>query len=231
MKQEFELIQSSIGKSLLVWLGGLPLVTAVAIGGPFWLLAGASKNLQLAWIGVIFPGGIYLLYRLGKAVSAVPTRVTVAADRLTIYKLRSSEETQVPFTQLAAYRASRLNGAQVLRLTLKDDRKLQVRINSQLYSGQDFDGMVVAFEAAVGHFQQGAGPAAAVRQERTFFEKPVSTLLLVLFTAFLVWAGWVVTTGPRPVTGNVFVCLGSYLTYLVSWYTARGRRNQPDGQG
>lgn len=228
MKQEFELVQSNTGRLLLMWLGGLVLVTAVAIWGSVQLLAGAGKNIQFAWLGLVMVGGVYVLHRSAKAVGAVPTRVTVAPDRLTIYQPQSSEETQVLFSQIAAYRAWNYNGAHALRLTLKDERKLQLRINSQLHSDQDFGGMVAAFEAAIAHFQQESGPATLVRRERNFFEKPISTLLLVLLTAFLVGVVYVLVTKHLPVKGSLFVGLGSYITYLASWYAARERRNQAE---
>jgi membrane protein implicated in regulation of membrane protease activity len=231
MEQDFELIQSNTTRLLLVWVGGFALVIAVAIMGIKLLGAGASKNLQLAWFMVVLLGGMYLLYRVGKAVSAVPTRVSVRSAQLTIVKPKSGEEIHVPFAHLTAYRASSFNGAEALRLTLKDASKLEVKVNSRLYDNQDFSGMVAAFETAVDHFQQAAGPASAVRRERNFFEKPISTLVLVVFTAGLVWAGWVVATGTRPVKGNHFMVLSSYIAYLVSWHAARERRNQGDEQG
>lgn len=152
-------------------------------------MAGASQDLQLAWFGVVVLGGMCLLYRLRKAVRAVPTGMSMAADRLTIYEPQSGEETQVLFAEIAAYRASRFNGTEALRLTLKDERTLDVKINSRLYGGQDFGGLVAAFEAAVGHFQQAASPAATVQREQNFFEKPILTLVLALLTACLAWAG------------------------------------------
>jgi hypothetical protein len=230
MKQEYELIQSNTGKLLLVWFGGFALVMVMAIKTSDWLLVDASKNLHLAWFMVVILGGMFLLYRIGKAVSAVPMLVTVAQDHLTIAKPKSGEETRVPFAQIVAYRASSFNGAETLRLTLKDERKLQVKINSRLYEGQDFSGMVAAFEAAVGNFQQLAGPAVVVRRERNFFEKPLSTLLLGLLTAGLAWAVWAIVSKALPVKGNMFALLSSYLAYFAAWYAARERRNQPAAQ-
>lgn len=229
MPQDFELVQTNTGKLLLVWVGGFAVVLAVAIKGNDLLLTGASKNLHLTWFLGVVLGGLYGLYRLGKAVSAVPTVVRVAPDRLTIFTPHSGEETQVPFADLAAYRASSYNGAEALRLTLHDARRLHVKINSRLYDGQDFGGMVAAFETAVGRFRADAGPAVAVRRERSFFEKPVSTVVWAVFTAFLVGTGWVIVTGPHPVKGSLFMALGSYLSYSAAWYSARARRNQPDG--
>lgn len=223
-------MQSSTGTLLGMWFGRFAVVLAVAIAGRAWLLAGASQNLQLAWFGVVVLGGMCLLYRLGKAVSAVPTGVSVAADRLTIYEPQSGEETQVLSAEIAAYRASRFNGAGALRLTLKDGRTLHVKINSRLYGGQNFGGLVAAFEAAVGHFQQAANPAAVVRRGHNFFEKPISTLVLALFTACLAWARWVQVTGPNPVKANLFMVVSSYIAYFASWHAARERRAQWDDQ-
>jgi hypothetical protein len=231
MNQDFELIQSNTSKLLLVWLGGIALVIAVAIMGLKLLGTGASQNLELAWLMVSLLGGVYLLYRVGKVVSAVPTRVSVRSAQLTIVNLKSGEEIHVPFAHLMAYRASSFNGAEALRLTLKDASKLEIKVSSRLYDGQDFSGMVAAFETAVTHFQQAAGPASAVRRERNFFEKPISTLVLVVFTAGLVWAGWVVATGVRPVKGNHFMVVSSYIAYLVAWHAARERRQQGDEPG
>ncbi|GAB3650363.1 hypothetical protein GCM10027594_25610 [Hymenobacter agri] len=227
MKQEFELIKTNVARLLLVWVVGLVVVLTVAVKG-LDLLEATSKNGRMVWFFVVVGGGFYLLYRIGKAVSGVPLVVVVAPDRLTIMP-QTSEETQVLFSEIMAYRASSFNGAEELRLTLKDASKLKINVSSRLYDNKDFDGMVQAFETAVGMHQTQLGQPAAVVRERTFFEKPISTIVLVLFTAGMVWAVWMIATSPRPVRGSTFSALGSYLVYVGAWWAARERRNEKQG--
>ncbi|MDO7846295.1 hypothetical protein Q5H92_08010 [Hymenobacter sp. M29] len=176
------------------------------------------------YIGVV-GAGLVGLYRACKAAGAIPTRVTVGPDRVVVLKIRASEEVQVPYAQVAAYRAQSFNGSEELRLTLKDGSRYKVSVNSQLYGEQPFGAMVAAFEAALGAHPQPAGAAHPVVREPTFFEKPISTVVLVAFTALLVWAAWMILTNDRQVRGGSLIgALGGYAAYVASWLAARERR-------
>lgn len=225
MKQEFELTQTNSLRLLAVLFGGLAVLLLVAIGGGKLLNVEANGTLEKVWCIGFVGAGLVGLYRACKAAGAVPTLVTIGPDRLLVLKTRASEEVQVSYSQIAAYRASSFNGNEELRLTLKDGSRQKVVINSRLYGEQPFGAMVAAFEAALGAYPQPAGLEHAVVREPTFFEKPISTFMLVAFTAFLVWAAWILLTDDRPVRGGSLIgALGGYAVYVAAWLAARKRR-------
>lgn len=226
MKQEFELTQTNSLKLVALFLAGLAAMFLIAFQGGKLLKAAQHDTLEKVWYIGVLGVGLVALYRGCKAVGAVPTLVTVGPDRLLVLKTQTSEETQVPYAEIASYRAMSFNNRDELRLTLKDGSRCKVAVSSQLYGEQPFAAMVVAFEQAIGTYQPPDGAAQAVVRERTFFEKPISTFVLVALTAFLVFAVWVVLTSDRPARlGGQIGALSAYAAYVAAWLAARERRN------
>ena len=219
-------MQTNTPKLVLVMAGSLAVLLLVAFKGGDLLGIAPGSTLEKAWLLGTLGIGLVLLYRGVKAAGALPTLVTVAPDQLLIAKPRTGEETQVPYAQLASYRASSFNGNDELRLTLADGRRVKVAVSTQLYGEQPFGEMVAAFEAAIGAHPRPAGAAQPVVRERSFFEKPISTYLLVVFTAFLAGAVWLLVTNDRPARGGSLIgVIGSYVAYIAAWLAARERRN------
>ena len=226
MRQGFELIQTNTTKLLLVMFGSLAVLLLVAFKGGDLLGIAAGSTLEKAWLLGTLGVGVVLLYRSVKAAGALPTLVTVTPDQLLLLKTQTGEETQVSYAQLAAYRASSFNGNEELRLTLADGSRVKVAVSTQLYGEQPFGEMVAAFEAAVGAYPRPADAAQPVVRERSFFEKPVSTYLLVVFTVFLAATVWLLITSDRSVRGGSLIgAVGSYMAYVAAWLAARERRN------
>jgi hypothetical protein len=225
MKQEFELTQTNTLQLALVLFGGLAGLLLLTFKGAGLLGIAADSTLEKAWYIGTAGVGLVLLFRACKAVGAVPTLVTIAPDRLLILKTRTGEEVQVPYTQIAAYRAQTFNGNDELRLTLHDGRRHKVVANTQLYGDQPFGAMVAAFEAALAAHPRPADAAQAVVREPTFFEKPLSTVVLVALTAFLAWAAWMILVHDRAMkAGSLIGALGGYAAYVAAWLAARERR-------
>lgn len=179
----------------------------------------------MAWPFVVISGGLYLLFRFGKKLVAIPTHVTLASDSLTILNQQNGKESRIPFDQIALYRAANLNGNGELRLTLRDGSKQAVRANSRLYGEQDFDEMVRTFEAGMTKHHPLAGQDGGVIRETTFFEKSISMVLMVLLTAALAWLTWDIMTSDQPFKASVVIAYSTYSGFAASWYASReGRR-------
>jgi hypothetical protein len=84
--------------------------------------------------------------------------------------------------------------------------------------------MVAAFESQLTQ-QQATGTFAEIRREKSFFEKSISTWLLVVISALLGWLTFDLLTGThvkRP--GSLFMVYSNYLVYLGAWLAASARR-------
>ena len=87
--------------------------------------------------------------------------------------------------------------------------------------------MVEEFELAMAEYAQ-VGQQQPVRRERTFFEKPLSTLVMVVFTGAMVFILWHLITTDKPVRGSAFTSLGAYIAYAAAWLAGTKRRNEKD---
>ena len=223
MEKQFELVMPNQGRVMLIWFGGIVLLLALALGG--MSLLSFDKNLTTGWMVVALLGGIYGLFRLTKTVGSEAKCVTLNADRLVVLNRRTGVEQHVPFTAIASYRFLAFNGAEELRLKLKDDSKVKIGISTQLHSEQDLTELVREFEAALGQHQQDQ-PSPASLREKTFFEKPMSTVLLGLMAVPLAVMTWFIILDPSTVKGSTFMGYSGFIAYLVAWYAARERRRQ-----
>jgi len=208
------------------------LTTAILLGS-FALLGACgwaisqveNKALLLAIVAVILGGGGYLGWRAYKRAAVVPARLTITPTQLLIEDLRPAPRLSraLPLADIAAYRYSNYNDVRELRLSLTAAPVLKLRSTGMMAPAGDFEGMLATFEQAISALPNPAGLAS--RREKSFFEKPVSTYLLVVFTLVLAGAGWLLVTSNRPLKGNMLGVLGSYLAYLAAWRAAAGRRN------
>ena len=224
-EKQFFLQLSNRYKALALVLGiGMPVIIGCdqAVELVVALLR-MSKGAQMAFYLAVVGGGFYGVYRVVKHLSAVPTVVTVGTNRLTIMNQKTKQQRELPFEVIAAYRAVDFNGMADLRLKLIDGQKLTLHANSYLHSEQNFAGMVKAFEQAVRR-QQGRKGTTIVR-ERTLFEKPLSTFLLVPFAALMVWVSWNQHAHHRHVSVSLYSLWGIFSAYVVAWFSGRAQRN------
>ena len=97
---------------------------------------------------------------------------------------------------------------------------------------QDFEHRLAAFADVATPLPAGEHATSAelgrrARREKSFFEKPVSTVGLLVFSATLAFTIKQVATGALPMRGNFVLIGGSYLSYLAAWLAAAKQRKQP----
>lgn len=222
-KQEFEIIQASPLKFFVVSMCGVGALLTIALLGSR-LLPAHSKTFDSAWALFVITGGLFLLFRYGKQVIAVPTRITVTPESLSILNHKTGRETTILLDQVAAYRPYLHNGSGELRLTLRDGRKETIRASNTLYGGQNLDGIIQAFEGEVA--QLPAVQASGAVREPSFMEKPVATVLMVLLTAGLIWLTCAIISSDQPFKASALIAYSTYFTFGAQWYAARKRRQQ-----
>lgn len=224
MKQEFEIIQVSPLKLFAVLMCGVGVLLTIALLGSNMLPA-HGKTVDSLWALSVIIIGLFLLFRYGKKLIAVPTRVTVTPESVSVLNHKTGRETNIPFDQVAAYRPYTYNGNGELRLTLRDGRKETIRASNTRDGRQNLNGIIQAFEEQVAQ-QPPAVQASGMVREPTFMEKPAATVLMALLTAGLVWLTWAIATSDQPFKASALVAYSTYFTFAIQWYAARKRRQQ-----
>ena len=204
------------------WLPALGIVGLLALALPGILL---KDNIlvvlyELVVLGV---GGYYgwLAYR---RYAFVEVLIKLMPDRLLVLDEQQYQEiAAVPHAAMTAYKYSHFDGRQELRITRRDAPPLYLRVNGKLVEPGDFTGLVQAFEAKLASYPTDSG----VKREKTFFEKPISTWLLLVLTLGLLAAGGLLITRPLPARWGRLVGLPAYyLLYIALWWAARARRRE-----
>jgi hypothetical protein len=191
---------------------------------------------------------IYAFARLVKKVGIEPSQVIITGDDLQVVNTRTGEHKLAQFKDVVSYRYQSYRGGKELRLKLKDTQHLRLSANSE-----NFDPMVREFELALSVYQHreieapaqvnaidafdSSGPVASNRsspmsvtpssvslRETPFFEKPVATVLLVLYGGVLAVFTGIVAIGDKPVPGGLFTGYAGFLTYGGAWHAARAKR-------
>lgn len=197
------------------------------LGLSIWALmqAGAMVGglLALAIVG----GGGYAGWRAYQRAAVVPLQLTITPTELHLEDLRPVPRWSqtVRLGDITTYRYYNVNNTEELRLNRAGMSPLKLRSAGILADGSNLAALVAAFEQAIEAVPQPAG--LGVRRERTFFEKPISTYLLGLFTLLFAALAWEIVSGALPVRGSLFTALGSYVTYVAAWRLAAARRNAP----
>ena len=227
LEKQFLLQLSNRYKALALLIGiGVPVVFGFVQSGELLVSQlGLGKAGRMVFLLALICAGVYGVYRVVKRLSAVPTLVIVGTDRLTIVNQKSTQQRELPFETIAAYRAVDFNSMADLRLTLTDGQRLTLHANGYLHSQQDFGGMVRAFEQAVRQQQRHKrADILTIVREKTLFEKPLSTYLLVPFIAVMVWTTWDQHVHHRHVSSSLYSAWGIFSAYVAAWLTSRERR-------
>ncbi|MGI4871975.1 MAG: hypothetical protein ACRYFX_12455 [Janthinobacterium lividum] len=191
----------------------------------------AGIQLEPAWLKVvaivgIVGGGGYAGWQAYKRAAIVPAVVTITPTELRVEDLRPEPRLSqtVRLADVTTYLYSSYNNTKELRLNRADAPPLRLR-STGLAKTNGFAPLLAAFEQAIGATPNPTGVAA--RREKSFFEKPISTYLLVVFTLVVAGAFFAVFTSKGRVHGNVFGGIGAYVAYVVAWRAAAVRRNAP----
>lgn len=218
-------------------LGGFALLTA-GFGVMLGLRDFNTDAAFIAGMAIIFGLG-YAGYRAYKKAVIVPSLVSVMATEISVRDLRQNcVILTVKYEDIVSYRYLSFGGAEEFRMTMHNTHRLFVKAKAQLSEVGDFAGMVQDFEHKLSLFADVATPLPAgehttsgepgrrAKREKSFFEKPVSTVGLLVFTAILAFTIKQVATGALPMRGNFVMIGGSYLTYLAAWLAAAKQRKQ-----
>jgi hypothetical protein len=220
-----QLFDPARGASLtIIPLIGSFALLGVAFGG---LATGLLTGPWLAgaYMVAILGGGGWLGYRAYKKLVIVSVRVLLSDTAIQVVD-ENRELLAIPYETISAYRYQSFNDAEELRIILKNDERLKIRSNSKLTKVGDFAGMVAAFETQLTQ-QQAAGTIAPVTRQKSFFEKKISTWLLVVLTVLIGALTFDLLTGTHTKRlGSLFVVYGNYLIYLGAWLAASTRRKE-----
>ncbi|HEY9807331.1 MAG TPA: hypothetical protein V6D04_12230 [Candidatus Obscuribacterales bacterium] len=217
MEKQFELMLPKTWRLLALGFSGLGLIFAGSIRLLDWLEL--SKGADITAFVLLILGGGYGLWRLLQRIGGDPTLVTIGHDKLVVLNRRSGDERRIDFADIASYRFMAFNAAEELRLTLQDGSRMKLATNTNLYSSQNFMGMVQAFEVALEQYQQHAGRVAATLREKTFFEKPIGKLFSLLHAVGIaVISGQILSKGQSwayVIMGVVMLALSGFMLWLV----------------
>ncbi|GAA3922846.1 hypothetical protein [Hymenobacter algoricola] len=208
--------------SLGVLLGG-----TLLFAGSIWLLPYGlhnSKVFLVAWGLIWLALGCFLIRKL----AVKPVFMLLNADSLSIQASGSPSKQQIKLDQVASYLYEDFSNNQRFRLRLQSGEKVVLRHNDVLCPDDDIQALAREFERLVGQQNFGAevGAGWPIRREKTFFEKPAATVVLVVFSVAVAFILWSIIHDGRPVRGGLFTAIGGYVAYLAAWWAAAGRRNQ-----
>lgn len=184
-----------------------------------------NNNWQTAAGLITLLGGGFIAYRLLKWWVRYDVVVVLRADNITVQQLSDGKEITIPFASLVSYRHESSNGGQQLYLKLTDGHKVKLSANDIFGKIGDFGALVHAIEQATTNRRNET--AAVIIREPGFFEKPISTVMLVAVTALYALLISKIARDDLPIQGNIITGLGVYITYLGAWLAASKRRNQP----
>ena len=221
MEKQFTLRLHNPTKSTLGFLLALPTV--------FGATAFVSRQFSLkpgpdVWAVVVLVVGGVTAYFFIKWWAGYSVLASVDEQHICVRYLKSGEMTRIPFPELLSYRRESVGQRQELRFKLVDGRRVRLAVNELLGKTGDFPDFSRAVKQAIEKYD--TAQSAAILREFTFFERPISTIVLVLVTGLIPWLIWKIVYDHKPVSGSVISAFGSYLAYLSAWLAATKRRNQ-----
>ena len=212
------------GQLVALLVLGILALTGLSI----WAILAIDNNWLLALaLVVIIGGGGYLGWRAYKRAAVVPAIVTLTPTELRVEDLRPEPRLShtLRLADITTYRYSNYNNTEELRLNRADAPPLRLRSTGALGSSSVLGSLLAAFEQAMRAAPDPTG--VATRREKSFFEKTISTYLLVVFTLALAAMLLAVFAAEQPIRGNWIVFISSYVAYVVAWRAAAARRNAP----
>lgn len=147
MEQQFDVILTNSRKLLLVFVGGL-LVLVVASISVLSAAGGHRSDVVKGAFVLAFLAGIGGVVWLAKKLSTEPTRITVGAEKISVLHRKSGREQHVHYDNISAHRYQGFNGAEQLRVTLRDGRPVRLATNPRFHGGQDLLSPARALDAA-----------------------------------------------------------------------------------
>ncbi|HEX8507375.1 MAG TPA: hypothetical protein VF630_18570, partial [Hymenobacter sp.] len=203
MKSRYELSLYNPARSIpgfiLAFAAVATLTTIVANYAPTknWALAGGLIALLAGGLGA---------YRLLRWWAKYEVVVFVKEDQIAVQYIAEEREKIILFSELASYRYESFNGREVLCLKLRDGSKVKMVANDVFGKVGDFSGLSQAVGRAVDGYR--GDEASVIVREPSFFEKPISTIMLVVVTALYVALICKIVWDDLPISGNMITGVG-----------------------
>lgn len=225
METQFKLALVNPAKSMLglcvafTAVFGLVAVTTSHIDNSNWAIPAAIITLLSSG---------FIAYKLLEWWVKYEVVVLVKTDRIVVQYVADGTETTILFTKLASYWCQFSNGWQQLHLKPIKGRKLKLSANDWFGKTGDFGGMVHAVAQATAGCRNENGTAITYVPNflATFFEKPISTIVLVAVTLPYAFSMWKIVRGDLPFQDNMKTGTYLYIIYLAIWLATLKRRNQ-----
>lgn len=223
MRKQFQLRLCNY--MLYGWLGFIGMMASIALAGFILTIGNVPRgSWQFITLLLIAGSGFYCVYRLLKEVAVYDTLVTVESDQLTISFLSDKKSVVVVFAEVISYRDEFLRDGRELRFRLHSGKKVKLATNSFLGPTGDYDGLLQAVQGAITEFN--VTRPVVISREKSFFEKPFATILLLAASLALVLAAGDMIIKHKPLKGNFISAIGALLSYASIWYAARARQRQ-----
>lgn len=220
MNKYFSFIMPNQDLARQLGVAFLLIILIAGVGGAV-LLAGYSWVIATIWFGVVLMGSLSAIKPIMRKHGSERVQITITDHALRVLNQKSGVEKQVPFGKVVAYRFTKMETGQELCLTLDGKQRLRLSINTEFHKNQDLSGLVRAVKGALGRHQREQGLPKVDLRKKTFFERPVATVLLVVLAVGMVWMTGMLIFSDKPAKGSTFLAYGGFFSYAGAWLSAR----------
>ncbi|GAB3572890.1 hypothetical protein GCM10027345_04820 [Hymenobacter daeguensis] len=175
---------------------------------------------------LIFFGGLYGIIQLGKKICVYEAQIFITDKKITIRRC-NEWPVSIGYNDISSYRYQVFNGGYELRIRLLNGDVQKLNTGGELVSAADtaaFAAMAAAFESVVSEYQQLQGKYIPVLREKTFFEKPIATVLLVVYAVVVVTAICLMVIRHKFMP-NALGSFGLFIAFVAAWRAARRQRH------
>ena len=177
------------------------------------------------WGGIILFGGMYSLFRLGKIWCTYTAQIVLAGEGILVYDSMGVEN--ILYNNIASYRYEAFNGGHTLRIRLLNGESRKFNSGGQFVTDDEtavFVDMARAFELAVSNYQQQQSLSSSILREKTFFEKPIATVFLIICSLLVLASIMLMVIKHKFVAGSFISSLGLFISFVAGWYNARKKK-------
>lgn len=223
MRKQFELRLCNY--TLFAWLSLIGIMASIVLAVVAVDIGSVPKgNWQFVILLVVGGSGFYGVYRLVKKVAVDDALLTVEPNCLIVHYIASNKTLVIPFNEVASYRDEFLRDGRELRIRLHSGKKIKVAINSFLGYTGDYESFLQAVQYAIA--EANATNSVIISREKSFFEKPFATILLIVYSVVMLFAISDILIEHKPFKGSFVSAIGALLSYAGMWYAARVRHKQ-----
>lgn len=217
MTQQFELTLCNYVR--YTWLGALGMLVSLGLAVKVALLLPGTWGF-LAML-LVLVACLCVVHQLLKHLTLRPARMEVGPASLQAHYVFGGADLLLAFADVVSYRDEQLKDGRELRFRLRSGQKVKLATNHFLGATGDYEALLRAVQVALAHYNTTA--LVTINREKSFFEKPLATWLLIFCGAMLLWSVGQMLLHRRPIPGSFFSAVGALLPYLAMWYRARAR--------